>query len=101
MELAAGVPEGWLDREHAEVTGEEQRQQPPEGYIDPDELMVAVQEVWDAMEIRGEKISPSLLMSAAYIYLQLRNARGEASPDDASQSITIARSTIKSLDINR
>ncbi|MFA0813892.1 hypothetical protein [Microbulbifer epialgicus] len=101
IEKAANKEEGWLDREHPEVTGELEERKPPEGYIDPNELMIAVQEVWDAMEAKGEKITPPILISAALIYMRLRDARGEPSANDANQSITIAQSTIQTLDFNR
>ncbi len=98
MEQAAGVPEGWLDREHSEVMGQEaESREPPEGYIDSKQLMVAAQEVWDAMEAREEKITAPILISAALIYIQLRDARGEANTADANQSITIAKTTINTL----
>ncbi|MFA0813891.1 hypothetical protein [Microbulbifer epialgicus] len=99
MEKAAGRPEGWLDREHPKLSGKQEV--PPERYIDSSKLVEAVQEIWEAMELRGEKINPTLLSSAVLIYLRLKDARGEANPIDADQSIAIASSTIRSLNSTR
>ncbi|WP_299948789.1 hypothetical protein [uncultured Microbulbifer sp.] len=97
IEKAGGKDAGWLDREHLEVTGKQQVA-PPDRLVDPDKLMVAVRDVWDAMESQGEKITPTILVSAALIYIQLKDMRGESNSNDVAQSIGIARSTIKSLD---
>lgn len=97
IEKAGGKGAGWLDREHPEVTGKQQAT-PPDRLVEPDKLMVAVRDVWDAMEAQGEKITPTILVSAALIYIRLRDMRGEADSTDVAQSIDIARSTIKSID---
>ncbi|WHI52689.1 hypothetical protein P3339_07995 [Microbulbifer sp. MLAF003] len=99
MEKAAEKKEGWLDRTHPEVTGEQQSPSFEEG-INQDELMVAVQAVWDALETREEKITAPLLMSAAFIYLRLKGT-SESSEKELNESISIARGTIRSLDLTR